>query len=346
MADSYIAIDEPAVVDKKLDTEEITVGANTVQRERVILSGVGATDFSLPVAHDAVDSGNPLKIGGKARSSAPADVSSTGDRVDAYFDMKGRLKVDASDVAVPITDNSGSLTVDYATTGSGTATGALRVELPTNGTGVIATVSAVTAITNALPAGTNAIGKLAANSGVDIGDVDVTTVGTITPGTAATSLGKAEDAAHSSGDVGVFALAVSNENNTAFGAASGDYTPVAVNRQGHVYVSTLPPSRVSSNGTPISSTTTSVIAAPSAGNHLRVVRIHLSNGGATATWVHIRDGAAGTKFYPVYLVQGASVSLNLKMSGPLDLTTATRLDIVMSAAGSLEYQIDYLTVPD
>lgn len=58
--------------------------------------------------------------------------------------------------------------------GSGNATGALRVELPTNGTGVIATVGAVTAISNALPAGTNAIGKLAANSGVDIGDVDVT----------------------------------------------------------------------------------------------------------------------------------------------------------------------------
>ena len=38
------------------------------------------------------------------------------------------------------------------------------------------TVAAVTAITNALPAGTNAIGKLAANSGVDIGDVDVTSI--------------------------------------------------------------------------------------------------------------------------------------------------------------------------
>lgn len=80
---------------------------------------------------------------------------------------------------VGINDSGNSITVDYATTGSGTATGALRVELPTNGTGVIATVGAVTAITNALPAGTNAIGKLAANSGVDIGDV------TLTAGTAA-----------------------------------------------------------------------------------------------------------------------------------------------------------------
>lgn len=77
------------------------------------------------------------------------------------------VKVDGSAVTQP---------VSYATTGSGTATGALRVELPTNGTGVIATVGAVTSITNALPAGTNAIGKLAANSGVDIGDVDITSI--------------------------------------------------------------------------------------------------------------------------------------------------------------------------
>lgn len=77
---------------------------------------------------------------------------------------------------VHIDDNAGSITIDYATTGSGNATGALRVELPTNGTGVIATVGAVTAITNALPAGSNAIGKLAANSGVDIGDVDITSI--------------------------------------------------------------------------------------------------------------------------------------------------------------------------
>jgi hypothetical protein len=64
----------------------------------------------------------------------------------------------------------------------------------------VTTVGAVTAITNALPAGTNAIGKLAANTGVDIGDVDVTS---IVPGTGATNLGKAEDAAHASGDVGL-----------------------------------------------------------------------------------------------------------------------------------------------
>lgn len=49
---------------------------------------------------------------------------------------------------VPISDAGGSLTIDYATTGSGTSTGALRVELPTNGTGVVG-----------LNAGTQIVGK-------------------------------------------------------------------------------------------------------------------------------------------------------------------------------------------
>lgn len=49
--------------------------------------------------------------------------------------------------------------------GAGTEAAAIRVTLPTNGTGIVG-----------LAAGTNGIGKLTANSGVDIGDVDVTSL--------------------------------------------------------------------------------------------------------------------------------------------------------------------------
>ena len=43
------------------------------------------------IAHDATDSGNPQKIGGKSTSltSEPTAVSAAGDRVDAYFDTRG-----------------------------------------------------------------------------------------------------------------------------------------------------------------------------------------------------------------------------------------------------------------
>jgi len=80
-------------------------------------------------------------------------------QTDALTDTELR----ATPVPVSGTFYQATQPVSYTTTGSGTATGAIRVELPTNGTGTVG-----------LNAGTNAIGKLSANSGVDIGDVDVT----------------------------------------------------------------------------------------------------------------------------------------------------------------------------
>ena len=57
-----------------------------------------------------------------------------------------------------------------------------------------------------------------------IGTVGVTSV---VPGTGATNLGKAEDAAHSSGDVGVMSLAVRNDTLAALAGTEGDYAPVS-----------------------------------------------------------------------------------------------------------------------
>jgi hypothetical protein len=44
------------------------------------------------VAHDAADAGKPVKIGGKASSSAPTAVAAA-DRVDAFFDLLGRMVI-------------------------------------------------------------------------------------------------------------------------------------------------------------------------------------------------------------------------------------------------------------
>jgi hypothetical protein len=88
-------------------------------------------------------------------------------------------------------------------------------------------------VNTALPAGTNAIGKLAANSGVDIGDVDVTS---IIPGTGATNLGKAEDAAFADADVGVMALSVRKNTAAATSGTDGDYQPLITDTNGRLHV--------------------------------------------------------------------------------------------------------------
>jgi hypothetical protein len=84
----------------------------------------------------------------------------------------------------------------------------------------------------ALPAGTNAIGKLAANSGVDIGDVDVTSS---IPGTGATNLGKAEDAQHTTGDTGVFILGIRNDDAaTTIAGTTADYSGLSTDLKGRL----------------------------------------------------------------------------------------------------------------
>lgn len=85
-----------------------------------------------------------------------------------------------------------------------------------------------------LTTGSAAIGKLAANTGVDIGDVDVTSV---VPGTAATNLGKARASALGATDTGVAALAVRNDDLADLSGADGDYTPLQVNSEGALFVS-------------------------------------------------------------------------------------------------------------
>lgn len=116
-----------------------------------------------------------LKPDPNGRNVIGAIDDSTGFIVPLYAaNATGRLKVDASvtvsGLATAVTDGEA---VDVADTGNlslGTDGSNYQV-LHTDSTGDLQVDLA-----SALPAGTNAIGKLAANSGVDIGDVDVTSL--------------------------------------------------------------------------------------------------------------------------------------------------------------------------
>lgn len=154
----------------------------------------------------------------------------------APVDVTAGLKVDLG------TDND--VVVSSSALPTGAATAAKQPALGTAGSastdvlsvqgiasGVALPVSLATL--PALVAGTAAIGKLAANSGVDIGDVDVTS---LVPGVGATNLGKAEDAAHSSGDTGVMALAVRTDTGASLAGTDGDYAPLQLDNLGNLRV--------------------------------------------------------------------------------------------------------------
>jgi hypothetical protein len=83
-------------------------------------------------------------------------------------------------------------------------------------------------------------------SNATAGNLLVTASGTVTAnlgtaGTSATSLGKAEDNAHTSADVGVFTLGVQRSGPTlASQGAAGDYSEYAVDDGGAIWTRTRP----------------------------------------------------------------------------------------------------------
>ena len=77
-------------------------------------------------AHDAVDTGNPSKIGGRARTNLPAAVSED-DRVDAIFTQTGGQLVSGVDATVPrniAVNAQGQVEIDF----SAQQLGALDIE--------------------------------------------------------------------------------------------------------------------------------------------------------------------------------------------------------------------------
>jgi len=67
-------------------------------------------------------------------------------------------------------------------------------------------------------------------------NVSFVTANGMYPGTTAIALGKAEDAAHASGDVGVMSLSVRQNTAAALGGTDGDYQPLITDANGRLHV--------------------------------------------------------------------------------------------------------------
>lgn len=68
------------------------------------------------------------------------------------------------------------------------------------------------------------------------GSWSVSITGTLPAWTGASNLGKAEDSSHTSGDVGVMALAVRNDSGSVLANATGDYIPLTTDNTGALRV--------------------------------------------------------------------------------------------------------------
>lgn len=287
-------IDDPVLVDD---------AAFTPATSSVMMIGAEFDDTGT----DPVDEGDAGAVRMSGNRNLYVNIrDNAGNERGLNIDANGEIQISGTRNALPITDNAGSLTVDGTVAVTNTGTFAVQVDnsVAVTNAGLTELAAAIDTevqvdIVGALPAGTNAIGKLAANSGVDIGDVDVTTVGTITPGTAATSLGKAEDDAHNSGDVGVAVLGVRKDTpNTALTGTDGDYTALATNKLGSVRVAlqeddfaVAGSNHVKKYYTSAGAATDGIIWSPAAGKRWYVTDIFI-NVSAAAT-VTLEDDLAG-----------------------------------------------------
>jgi len=159
-------------------------------------------------------------------------------------------------------------------------------------------------IVGALPAGANAIGKLAANSGVDIGDVDVTTlpaitlaaaqtlatVTTVSTVTSVTAIANALPAGNNNiGDVDVASIAAGDNNIGNVDLASS--IPAGTNNIGDVDVLTLPMS-IQGPGNPTIDSYTSVLISAAANTADQ--QLIAAPGSNKQLWVYSWGGSADT----------------------------------------------------
>jgi hypothetical protein len=195
----------------------------------------------------------------------------------------------------------------------------------------------------ALPAGTNAIGKLAANSGVDIGDVDVLSV---IPGTGATNLGKAQDTAVGATDTGVAMLAQRDDEQAAVTPVDGDYVVPRCDKFGNLKVTQLPDATSEVKYAIIdaaSSGDNTIQAAAGAGVKIRVLSAFLVSAGTVTT--RFESGAAGTALTgQMNLVANSGFTLPYNPAGWFETADNTLLNLELSAAISVDGCITYVEV--
>ena len=203
-----------------------------------------------------------------------------------------------------------------------------------------ATANANEVVVKSITAGTNAIGKLAANSGVDIGDIDITS---IVPGVAATNLGKAEDAGHTSGDTGVMCLAVRQLADAALSGTDLDYEPLQTNAIGHLKVSTKdngPAWTVTRTYTTSADMTTAaaITVAPTAGQKIYADDILVS--AAVAMEYSIQEETSATVFASVFLPASGTIQITLR-NGIKAAVADKKLYGKASVAGNVRIAVCY-----
>jgi hypothetical protein len=282
-----------------------------------VTGGGGGTEY----VEDAVSAADPtgqILLARRRDTLVTTEVSADGDNIALNATNKGELRVNNAQLPAAL--------------GQTTKAASTSVTLASDEDAFDVTGSV--SFSGSLPAGTN-----------NIGDVDVLSV---TPGTGATALGKAEDAAHTTGDTGVMALGVRKDTPSAIAGTDGDYVPPIMDPTGRMYVNaSIGGESVMVAGaaltpkfaviTASASGATSIVAAVTS-KKIRVLSWNLvCNAAVNVKWLSAATDKTGLH----YFAANGGISVGFNPFGHFETAATEALNINLSGAvavgGSLVY---------
>lgn len=285
-----------------------------------VTANLGATDNAVL---DNIDTNTDYGqvVGGGAEATAL--------RVTIANDSTGVVSID---------DNGGAITVDGTVTETNSAailadTASMDTNLGTVAGAVSGTEMQVDVV-GSLPAGTNAIGKLAANSGVDIGDVDVTSL----TGSTVAHDGVDSGNPHKIGGRAQAPTAALEE------VADNDRVDAAFDRQGRLATWMGYPVTSAAINTSTSGDNT-IVAAQGAGKRIALIGcLIMSDGTTDVRWEDGASGTAKTGQMPLQAREGFVLPIG---SQPWFVGTAnTLLNLELTAAINVHGIASYVVMED
>lgn len=185
------------------------------------------------------------------------------------------------------------------------------------------------------------------------------TVPAVTPGTGSTNLGKADDVAHTTGDVGVMALAVRNDSGAVLAGTTGDYVPIATDANGNVRATTIPnidgvglgssilPMKFFKKSVAANQIDNALIAAVTS-KKIRVVGIVMLGDDKTQHWdatLTTKPAGAGTAITITFAgPPNESIVLPVSLFGWFETNSGEGLSATTGSNSAVSFQICYLEV--
>lgn len=235
-----------------------------------------------------------------------------------------KLLVTPDSVALPANQSTNESQINGVTPlmGNGvTGTGSQRVTIASDNTAFSV---------NAVQSGTWNIGSITtlptlANVTTVATVTTLTGTTTLTPGTGATNLGKAEDAASTTGDTGVFVLGVRNDTLAiATTNTNGDYAQFSTDTSGRTMTANAPRAlKVNQQTTITASTAETTVLTSVASTFLDVYGCIVANTSASACDVIFKDATAGTTRFDIEVPAGETRGFMLPIDAAIPQAAVT-----------------------